>query len=55
MRYRVFGLLFLSYPLSLDVREMAHRQQGRGFRITKDHGSRYQDEVRLFVIIKDQV
>ena len=50
MRYQVFGLLFLSYSLSLDIWEMAHQQHSRGFRITKDHGSRYQDEVRLFVM-----
>ena len=30
-------LLFLSYPLSLGIRELAHRQ-GIGHRITEDHG-----------------
>ena len=30
-------LLFLSYPMSLGIRELAHGQ-GIGLRITEDHG-----------------
>ena len=33
MRYWVFDLLFLLYPLSLDIWERAHQQHGSGFRI----------------------
>ena len=38
IRYPVFGsMVFLPYPLSLDIRELAH-WQGIGLGITEDHG-----------------
>jgi len=53
MRYRVFGFI-VSFILFVTRHTGVSTRQGIGLRIMEDHG-RYQDESRLFVIIRDQV